>query len=106
MLGHKEDSYKEYWFYTGGRGDIRIRHRIDKPALISSKSNIYFVAGKEHNLNNPSYSKSTNSVKEYFLAGNYHNITGPSVSSSVEVFFYINGVEYTEAEYNRILKIK
>ena len=56
-----------------------------------------------HNLSDPSHS--SQGYEEYSLAGVFHNISGFSIKSSGWYGFYINGVEYTEEEYNRILKV-
>ena len=93
-------------------------HRVGGPARVSEIIRDFYVAGRSHNLNSPSTeSKASVVIGEVIgtsldlkvcitcsIAGKLHSITGPAVLSNYCNEWWINGVKYTEAEYNRILK--
>ena len=104
MFKYRKATLYQKWYYG-----VNKYHRVGGPAYIevgkdSGLENEYIVGGVEHNLNGPSdYSKC------YFyreLAGKLHCITGPAVTRNWTDEWYINGIEYTEDAFNRIMKVE
>ena len=112
ILQHEKNSLSDppcqRWFYKNVS-----YHRLNGPACSEIHSS-YYIGGVLHRLNAPSrispFSElfSATSFEEYAIAGNLHNITGPAIvyhDPSFNSRFYINETEYSESEYNQILKV-
>ena len=94
------------WYNSSGR-----RHRINAPAIqYTSGTEKWFVNGILHRLNGYATTVNINkvdSIKSMVLNGDSHCINGcPAIQhTSGTKAWYINGTNYSEADYNRILKI-
>ena len=110
MLKYEEATLYQNWYYK----DL-VRHRVGGPAYISKERGVnchesHFVGGVKHNLNAPAYSRVSVSggkiCDSYMVAGLYHRVDGPAYAEGDYYEWWINGVEYTEEDFNRIMKVK
>ena len=82
------------------------RHRTNGPALhYANGAKFWFINGEYHNLNG--HATQYHSGSEFwFINGKSHNINGPAnLFSNGNKNWFINGTEYSESDYNKILKL-
>jgi hypothetical protein len=77
-----EDESGEYWSDDDGH-----YHREDGPACIWKSSNNYLYY-------------------EYFQHGKRHRLDGPAIDFKHLKEWYINGIQYSEEEFLRVVKMK
>ena len=90
--------------WVNSNGD---RHRIKGPAIkCTDGTEQWFVNGRLHRLNGAATDiNRINGRKSRYLNDNCHCINGPAIKAGSKKAWYINGVAYSEADYNRIMKI-
>ena len=101
MLGKTESDELVCYFYKN-RDSVVAYHRVNGPAYSLGYS-LHYIGGMLHNLNGPVYLTTYSS--EYAICDKDHCITGPDRICIDSCSWHINGVEYTEEEFNRIMKI-
>lgn len=84
------------WFQNGKL------HRIDGPAIERANgSKKWYQNGKLHREDGPAFEWSTGG-KSWYQNGKLHRLDGPAIEGSGKSnYWYIEGVEYTEEEFNK-----
>ena len=88
-------------------GTIRYRneknelHRVNGPAVIyNNGKKIWCQYGEKHRTNGPAVIWA-NGTKEWYRNGKRHRLDGPAISRSNSAeYWFIDGVLYTEEEFN------
>lgn len=81
--------------YKNEKGEM---HREDDPAYINGERKAWCINGKVHREDGPAYIHGD--YKSWFLDGKRHRKDGPAVEhSDGDVEYWINGVLYTEDEF-------
>ena len=104
MLGNISNEERSCWFYgkNGKSAQQRTYHRVGGPAY-KEGYDLHCIGGMIHDLNSPAYY--TDMAYEYSLGNNEHCITGPSRFIHGYARWFVNDIEYTEEEFNRIMKV-
>ncbi len=84
------------WFQKGKY------HRIDGPAVENTNGHkAWYQNGKYHRIDGPAI-EFANGYKAWYQNGKCHNLNGPAIEfADGHKSWYIEGVEYTEEEFNQ-----
>jgi len=101
-LFHRDDGpaviYKQGAKYYYKNGEY---HKEDGPAVMNTDSIQYYINGKLHREDGPAIMKS-NGIN-YYINGKLHREDGPAImKSNGDVQYYLNGVKYSDYDYNQI----
>jgi hypothetical protein len=90
------DGYKA-WYINGNL------HREDGPAVeLNNGTKYWFLNGKKHRIDGPAIECSDDN-QEWYIDGNLHRIDGPAIYSKYYKFWYLDGKNYTEKQFNDIV---